>query len=370
MDHKKINLFKEANTKLNIFDDMNLERNKNLIIVYCPPKVGSTSIVSSLRLFGSSKYTVLHIHNEIMLKVLYNIIGVTVLEIIEYNKFIGKNVYVIDIYRSPIEQKMSAFFETINTFHFSTSLDNLNTYPMDRILKRFHHIFSHLANHDYYREKYELGYVECFDFIKRYIMKEKNGVKYIKLRLKDSEHWSNVLSEIFKMEIKVVKDYETESKPIKDLYQKFKEEYRIPLNLLEDVKEGENLKFYYNENERNEYLEYWEKKKMNDVFRSYTKEEFALYNEVSVENQYLNETHAEHYIDMGCICIACCKKRRKVVEKIKKGEKMEGKIIHEEAKLDMVREKVNVVKRQIYKLSKTTSNRKFMRGEISFLFQK
>ena len=370
MLYDNIKLLMEANLKLNIFDDMSIERNRNLIIVYCPPKVGSTSIVSSLRLFGSTKYTVLHIHNEFMLKVLYNIVDVTVLEIIEYNKSLGKNVYVVDIYRSPIEQKMSAFFETINTFHFNVSLDNLNTYSMDRILKRFHHIFLHLSNNDYYREKYELGYVDCFNFEKRYIKMEKNGIKYIKLRLKDSDEWSNILSEIFNMEIKVVKDYETGNKPTKDLYKKFKEQYRVPLNLFEEIKESETLKFYYSEKERNEYLEFWEKRKMNSIFRSYTKEEFALYNELSVENKYLSETHTEHYIDMGCICVACSKKRRKVVNKIKNGEKIEGKIIHEDAKLDMVREKIDLMKRKFYKFSKSTSNGKLMRGEIAFTFKK
>jgi len=90
---------------------------------------------------------------------------------------------------------------------------------------------------------------------------------------------------------------------------------------------------------------------------------------LSVENQYLNETHTEHYIDMGCICVACCNKRQKVMNKLRKGEKMEGKIIHEEAKLDLVRDKINVIKRQLH-INKSAEKKKLPRSKISFTYQK
>ena len=343
----KIHLMKEANQRLGIFDDMNVERNRNLIIVYVPPKVGSTSLVSSLRLFANHKYTILHLHNEIMLKVLYQIVNVTVLEIVEYNKYLGKNVFVIDIYRCPIEQKISAFFETINTFHFNTSSDKLNTYPIEKITKRFNSVFSHLANHDYYREKYDLGELEPFSFYNKYLLKEKKGVKYIKLRLKDSQDWWNILNGLLNINMRVVKDYETESKPIKEIFKNFKEQYRIPVNLLEEIKNNDSLKFYYSEEERREYIHSWERKRNDDFFKSYTVEEFALYNEISVENQSFNETHRDHYIDMGCVCEACSFKRRKLAEKVFRGEKIEEKIIHEDAKIELVKEKVEQIKNRI-----------------------
>ena len=107
------NKLKYANECLGICDDLNIEKNRNIVFIYSPPKVGSTTLVSSIRLSAAHKFTVHHIHNEIMLKVLYNITNITVLEIIKYNKFLGKRVYVFDIFRSPIEQKMSSYFENI-----------------------------------------------------------------------------------------------------------------------------------------------------------------------------------------------------------------------------------------------------------------
>jgi DNA polymerase-3 subunit alpha len=121
---------KDINTRLGIQDDLTVEKNKKLIFVYCPPKVGSTTLVSSLRLSASDKLTILHLHNEIMLKVLYNITDVTINEIIQYNKQLGKKVYVIDIFRTPVEHKMSSLFENIDTFHFNTTVDDLKTYEL------------------------------------------------------------------------------------------------------------------------------------------------------------------------------------------------------------------------------------------------
>jgi hypothetical protein len=122
-DETRTNELKEVNTRIGIKDDLTVEKNKTLIFVYCPPKVGSTTVVSSLRLSASNKITVIHLHNDVMLKVLFNITNTTVNEIIHFNKFLGKNVYVFDIYRTPVEHKMSSFFENIDTFHFNTSID-------------------------------------------------------------------------------------------------------------------------------------------------------------------------------------------------------------------------------------------------------
>jgi hypothetical protein len=72
-DETRKNELKEVNTRIGIKDDLSVEKNKTLIFVYCPPKVGSTTVVSSLRISASNKLTVIHLHNDIMLKVLFNI---------------------------------------------------------------------------------------------------------------------------------------------------------------------------------------------------------------------------------------------------------------------------------------------------------
>ena len=57
---------------------------KNYIFVYTPPKVGSTTLVSSLKLSLRRNYKIIHIHDEVMLKVLTGINNVSINDIIHY----------------------------------------------------------------------------------------------------------------------------------------------------------------------------------------------------------------------------------------------------------------------------------------------
>ena len=65
------------------------------VFIYTPPKVGSTTLVSSLRVSLGNTYSIVHIHDEIMLRVLTGVTDVTVNEIITYLSLLGKRVYEI-----------------------------------------------------------------------------------------------------------------------------------------------------------------------------------------------------------------------------------------------------------------------------------
>ena len=63
----KLSQIKEANDK--IFSSLlkDTETYNNIIFIYTPPKVGSTTLVSSIRISASHKFSIIHIHDEIML---------------------------------------------------------------------------------------------------------------------------------------------------------------------------------------------------------------------------------------------------------------------------------------------------------------
>ena len=129
----RLETLKVANDRLfnsNVVDKIN----QNIVFIYTPPKVGSTTLVTSLRISASFKLTVIHIHDEAMLSVLTNINNVTINDIIKYNAYIGKKVYVIDVYRSPIERKISGFFENLASYHFNNTEENVNKYSIYRII--------------------------------------------------------------------------------------------------------------------------------------------------------------------------------------------------------------------------------------------
>ena len=180
--------------------------NNNYIFIYTPPKVGSTTLVTSLRISLGMSYNILHIHDDIMLNVLTGINNVTVNDIIKCLSFYGKNIWVIDVYRTPIEKKMSEFFDKIAPYHFNNSEENIKNYNIKRISNRFNNLFPHLALGDHYIDKYGLIEPIKFDFEKKYTLQNENNINYIKLRLCDSKNWSSMLSEVFEKEIYIIND--------------------------------------------------------------------------------------------------------------------------------------------------------------------
>jgi hypothetical protein len=329
----RLEIIKEANDK--IFKE---EINSNIVFIYTPPKVGSTCLVTSLRISVSYALTVIHIHDEIMLSVLTNVNNVTINEIIKYNAHIGKKVYVIDVYRSPIERKMSEFFENISSVHFNNSDENVNKYNINRITYRFNKIFPYLANGDHYFEKYEIEPPAVFDFEKKYLILENDNIIYIKLRLKDSSEWNRILSEIFKANIVIINDYKTENKVIGDLYNRFKNEYKLPINLFELTNNCKYLNYFYNVEEKREYLDSWSQKLAPEL-TPYTEIEYKFYINLCFENQFYNDIQVEHYIDSGCLCNPCRIKRREIFNRAHNGETKFEKIIHTE----VVNEHINNV---------------------------
>jgi hypothetical protein len=265
-----------------------------------------------------------------MLKVLCGIENVTVNEIIQYNNYLGKNIYVIDIYRSPIEHKISIFFEKIANYHFNNTEERVNLYPLDKVVNRFNKLFPHLSRSDYYKEIYNIPFPESFDFSRKYMRQEINGIKYIKLRLKDANEWENILNENFQISIKIVKDYETEKKLIKDLYRIFKDNYRIPSNLFEMIENCDSLKYYYSPQEREDYLNSW-RIKQNHYVEPFSEKDYFIYTEISLQNQHIGEIQRTHYIDVGCTCTGCKRKRHIMLYKISIGENVDEAIDHEQA---------------------------------------
>jgi hypothetical protein len=299
----------------------------NYIFVYTPPKVGSTTLVSSLRISLLGSFSIIHIHDDTMLEVLTGINNVTVNEIIQFLAQQGKNVYVIDVYRTPIERKMSEFFEKISIYHFNNLEMNMNKYSTKRISDRFNSLFPYLANGEHYFDKFDLENISPFDFDKKYTLQIHNNVNYIKLRLKDAKQWGVILSNILKKEVVIVNDYLTDDKSFADLYNRFKREYKVPLNHYESIKSCKYLRFYLTDDERNTYLQEYSTR-LDVEFVPYTQIEYDFYIRLCLENQYVDDIQGEHYIDEGCSCDTCKIERTKLFDMLKKGIKTDKRIKH------------------------------------------
>jgi hypothetical protein len=143
--------------------------------------------------------------------------------------------------------------------------------------------------------------------------------------------WGQILSSIFKQDIVLINDYQTSNKIVGDLYKRFKDEYKIPVNYLELVKGCKYFNFYYSDQERKQYIANWESKSQVDIVIPYTCDEYKFYVNLYLENQYINDIQREHYIDNGCLCMYCKQIRKNIFFRAKNGETHFEKITHQDA---------------------------------------
>jgi hypothetical protein len=164
------------------------------------------------------------------------------------------------------------------------------------------------------------------------------------MRLIDSGFWSSILTNIFGQNICTVKDYESMNKPIKDLYTQFKTNYRLPSNFLSDIINCKYLNYYYSPNEIQEYIGQWTRNSIN-TFAPYTKNEYKMYEELTIENAHLDYVQVNHYIDEGCLCKACFMKRKQMISKLLSGQPLAERIVHNDAKNELLTKRVEKANR-------------------------
>lgn len=318
------------NTKNNqqIYNLENDELYRDIVLLYCPAKVGSTTIASSIRTWASNKFIVIHSHNENILNVASEngMMSVNYNDIINNNKILNKEgkprkIYIIDIYRTMIERKISEFFQHLASFHFNNTEENLLNYPIEKIIRRFNSIFEQTENIDYFIEKFGLSNKVInennFDFEKKYIKIESNNVTWIKLRLKDSMYWEEILTNLLGVPIKIINDYNTQNKIIGPLYKKFISQYKLPINFYNIISSCNQMKKYYTQEEQMEYLNIWNNN-LCDYFQGLNLDQYKLYVGLSNDNRYYKEKDNEHYRDDGCVCFKCKKKRILLINNINK----------------------------------------------------
>jgi hypothetical protein len=317
----------DINLNTNSNPDINIENAyRDIIVLYCPEKVGSTSIVSSVRISAADKYIVFHTHDNKIASLTNNIAtSVNISDIVlnnnVYNPITNKlrKIYFIDIFRTPIERKISFFFQKISEIHFNNSEENISNYPIDKLFKRFNDIFIHMKETDYFNEYYsKLGSkpIEKFDFNKKYTVIQNDNIYWIKLRLQDSDMWGDILSEILGIKIHLISDYNTSGKNIGLMYKRFKDEYKIPYNYYKLIEQCDLLSIYMEADEKNKYLLKW-KEKTCSIHIPFTNIEYKFYQKISEENRfYCANSSNIHYADDGCFCSNCSTQRKNIIQNI------------------------------------------------------
>ena len=296
-------------------------RCKNICFIYTNPKVGCTSLWSSLNLHFSEFLTAFRWHNEYPLegKKMHDI---TINQIIGILNAYDKNVIVIDIFRPIFDMVRSYFF-----LYFISIVDEPHRHDIDYIMYKFNECFLYLYNHinvDYFREIYKLNATfNEFDFNKKHLFFRNTNVKYIKLRLIDSNEWSNILSFVFNGNLQIIPDNQTENKEFGEMYKEFKQKYKIPKNYYELIKKNEHFLFYYTPEEQQTYLKQFEGKVLNHEYTP--PENISIFptipKEISEEEKkkYARVLHeinkANEPVVSNCTCDICKAKKNELLSK-------------------------------------------------------
>ena len=107
---------------------------------------------------------------------------------------------------------------------------------------------------------FNLDIFDSFDFDKKYNLLEHKNIKFIKLRFNDITIWDKILSNIFKSNIIIHNENLSENKNYIKIYKDFKNNYKVPKEYLEKIKNDINFKIYNTLHEQDEYIKYWNSK--------------------------------------------------------------------------------------------------------------
>ena len=238
------------------------EKLNNLdILVYCGGKCGSSTLHST---FKNNGYVSYKVHDSAYFNYLCNTFkkdtDKTIFDVIDFNIQNDKPIYIIDSYRTPIERKMSAFFQNlgkrINNYNQKTTEDIISIFNETFLykLEEYHSI-------DEVMKHYGLPTFTNFDFKNKYNIVKKDNIVFIKIRFNDINEWSDILSTIFEKNIVIFNENLTSNKPINKLYNEFKEKYNLPEKYIyEYLINDKEFKIYNSIEEQNKYIGYWKNK--------------------------------------------------------------------------------------------------------------
>jgi len=217
-------------------------------IILCGGKCGSSTLNETMI---NNNYKSIKIHNKHDFIKRYNYDGL--IDSINLSSS-NKKVYLIDSYRTPLERKISSFFENI-----SKHVPNYTEKSMSELIDIFNDKYLNLLE-EYHSiniilDEYKLEHFKDFDFEKRYAIKEYGNIVFIKLLFKDINNWGDILSNIFNKEIKMHNSNISDNKSYKKLYELFKKHYKVPQSYIENnLKNDVEFKIYNTSEEQNDYI--------------------------------------------------------------------------------------------------------------------
>ena len=215
-------------------------------------KCGSTTLYNTLKENG---FECIKVHNKSSFEIQFKYDGL--IDLINRSSE-NKKLYIIDSYRTPIERKISSFFQNIGKHVPSYKnkrceelIDIFNTKYLD-ILEEYHSINPIM-------EEYGVEPFNTFDFKKKYVIKKEGNLIFIKLLFSNISNWGDNLSEIFNKKIIIYKSNLSKNKECYPIYNKFKLMYKTKKSYINNIRKNDKQFRIFNTQEQqdiyiNKYL--------------------------------------------------------------------------------------------------------------------
>lgn len=240
---------------VNLYNRFTIEKKNDCknVFVYCSGKCGSSTLLNT---FTNNKFDTIHLHDNSYYKYAYKSKN-SIFELIDKSCKKFDKIYIIDSYRTPIERKISSFFQNIKTHiknYESMSIDELVTFFNKNLLNEIeeYHSINEVLSY------YKIPLFSNFNFESRYNIAVQDNKVFIKILFRDINNWGGILSKIFEKQIEIHSENLTNHKKINNLYSEFKKKYRVPKSYI-DIKlnSDKEFKIYNTEEDRDEYIKYW-----------------------------------------------------------------------------------------------------------------
>jgi hypothetical protein len=244
-------------------NDRKIQKNdsglKDLVIVSCSGKSGSTTLATSFQRIGIERYHCHNINNE-----MYEFI-------LEREQ--DSNILLIDSIRDIISRKIASFFQNItNHIHLSKQeiLASYKSNPsafLRTLQEHFKKKMMPRKMRNAFKSWNQFNY-NCitdgvFDFKKKYQLKKIGNLYFVNLRFDDIKNWEKIIKSIdLPMDLshfKIVAANQAKDKWYRNIYQDFLANFTLTQAEFDKIlsDKSEELAHFYTADEINDFIARW-----------------------------------------------------------------------------------------------------------------
>jgi len=271
---------------------MNLNTDLNFnVYIYCCGKSGSSTLNYT---FNKNGYKSLHCHSSSYYIRRRNEakINQNIFNVIENSMLNNERVYIIDSYRTPIERKISSFFQNYNDSNKEIS------YIIELLDKNIYSLEKYVSINELF-DYFKIPYFKSFDFEKKYNITYYKNITFIKLRFEDINEWGAILSSIFGKNITIYNDNISEYKHYSKIYKIIKDTYKIPDIMIDAIKNDNEFKIYNKPDSQIKYLEYWNTRTKITIYENIPNDFNVIeYKEVNKDLQSMTDLQAKYHYEL------------------------------------------------------------------------